>query len=117
MIDVRAREVPVNRFFETNDSPPGNVFIMRVTPRPLVDDNIGLCQNIQDESYWRIHGDRYVRLLPPETGKPLKQLRLFDPDGDPPGELARQCDKPPAGWRCSREPGHEGPCAAWPVNA
>lgn len=25
------------------------------------------------------------------------------------------CDRPPAGWRCSRESGHDGPCAAWPV--
>jgi hypothetical protein len=22
------------------------------------------------------------------------------------------CDIPPAGWECSRKPGHEGPCAA-----
>lgn len=26
-----------------------------------------------------------------------------------------QCDRPPAGWRCTREPGHEGPCAAMPT--
>lgn len=26
------------------------------------------------------------------------------------------CDRPPAGWSCSREPGHEGPCAALPVH-
>lgn len=25
-----------------------------------------------------------------------------------------QCRKPPAGWWCSREPGHDGPCAARP---
>lgn len=32
-------------------------------------------------------------------------------------EAAREdcCSKAPAGWRCSREAGHEGPCAAWPV--
>jgi hypothetical protein len=23
------------------------------------------------------------------------------------------CSVPPEGWVCSREPGHEGPCAAW----
>lgn len=23
-----------------------------------------------------------------------------------------QCDKPPEGWECTREAGHEGPCAA-----
>jgi len=27
------------------------------------------------------------------------------------------CKLPPAGWRCSREPGHEGPCAARPGSA
>lgn len=26
------------------------------------------------------------------------------------------CTVPPAGWSCSREPGHEGPCAASPVD-
>lgn len=25
------------------------------------------------------------------------------------------CDVPPAGWTCSREPGHDGPCAARPL--
>jgi hypothetical protein len=25
------------------------------------------------------------------------------------------CDRPPTGWTCSREPGHDGPCAATPV--
>ena len=40
--------------------------------------------------------------------------------GDPPptvrdmatGEV--NCGRPPAGWYCTREPGHEGPCAASP---
>jgi hypothetical protein len=26
------------------------------------------------------------------------------------------CDVPPAGWTCSREAGHDGPCAARPLN-
>lgn len=26
------------------------------------------------------------------------------------------CDRPPPGWRCSRERGHDGPCAAWADN-
>jgi hypothetical protein len=26
------------------------------------------------------------------------------------------CDMPPAGWECSRTPGHEGPCAASEVS-
>ena len=25
------------------------------------------------------------------------------------------CDRPPAGWRCTRQPGHKGPCAAIPT--
>jgi hypothetical protein len=25
------------------------------------------------------------------------------------------CDKPPAGWICSRKEGHEGPCAVRPA--
>ncbi len=29
---------------------------------------------------------------------------------------ASPCDKPPPGWRCTRGLGHEGPCAAWPVD-
>lgn len=27
-------------------------------------------------------------------------------------QLPRLCNRPPAGWSCSREPDHEGPCAA-----
>lgn len=26
------------------------------------------------------------------------------------------CEMPPIGWRCTRMPGHDGPCAAWPVD-
>lgn len=29
--------------------------------------------------------------------------------------LGKQCKVPPAGWLCTREEGHEGPCAAWPA--
>lgn len=28
--------------------------------------------------------------------------------------VASVCDSPPAGWRCTRQPGHDGPCAAVP---
>lgn len=31
-------------------------------------------------------------------------------------ELYDQCDVPPEGWKCTREKGHEGPCAAVPLN-
>jgi hypothetical protein len=27
-------------------------------------------------------------------------------------EISTQCTVPPPGWSCSRQPGHEGPCAA-----
>ena len=27
-----------------------------------------------------------------------------------------KCDRPPIGWECTREPGHEGPCAAYPID-
>lgn len=30
--------------------------------------------------------------------------------------LAEQCCIPPKGWRCIREKGHEGPCAATPTS-
>lgn len=26
-----------------------------------------------------------------------------------------RCHVPPDGWVCTRQPGHSGPCAAWPV--
>jgi hypothetical protein len=26
--------------------------------------------------------------------------------------MPASCDRPPEGWRCSRAPGHRGPCAA-----
>jgi hypothetical protein len=28
----------------------------------------------------------------------------------------RRCDKAPLGWYCTRKPGHDGPCAAWPYD-
>jgi len=35
---------------------------------------------------------------------------------DPPGRQG-DCDRPPVGWTCPRGYGHDGPCAAVPVNA
>lgn len=29
---------------------------------------------------------------------------------------AKHCKVPPAGWHCHREPGHDGPCAAYPID-
>jgi len=31
-------------------------------------------------------------------------------------KATRGCDKPPDGWSCSRDEGHEGPCAASQTN-
>jgi hypothetical protein len=31
-----------------------------------------------------------------------------------PGAFDGQCEVPPPGWWCSREAGHDGPCAAYP---
>lgn len=33
------------------------------------------------------------------------------------GNAMTKCQVPPAGWYCTREAGHEGPCAAWPNKA
>lgn len=30
--------------------------------------------------------------------------------------LAPVCEQPPAGWLCSRQKDHDGPCAAWPLS-
>lgn len=35
---------------------------------------------------------------------------------DPAERGADDCDVPPAGWSCSRQKGHEGPCAASPLD-
>lgn len=32
-----------------------------------------------------------------------------------PLDSEQYCNVPPLGWECSREPGHEGPCAAFQV--
>lgn len=31
-------------------------------------------------------------------------------------DIIPECDRPPIGWRCSRMRGHQGPCAAIPVD-
>lgn len=57
---VFAHEVASGRFFATADPPPANVFVMCVSPGT---SDPGLCQNIADESYWHIQGNRLVRLI------------------------------------------------------
>ena len=32
--------------------------------------------------------------------------------GEGPAPIVRGCSRPPTGWECTREEGHEGPCAA-----
>lgn len=59
-MDVPAKNIPVNRFFASADKPPGNVWVMRVRPTQA---EPGLCQNVNDESFWHIDGDRWVRLI------------------------------------------------------
>jgi hypothetical protein len=65
-MDVPASTVAGGRFFATADDPPGNVWIMRISPRRDIATGRyepGLCQNIQDKSYWSIAGNRLVRLI------------------------------------------------------
>lgn len=52
---------------------------------------------------------------------PWDQACTNSPEGDYPffelplDALREVCTVPPPGWRCTREGGHEGPCAARPV--
>ena len=52
----------------------------------------------------------------PEVAADLKRMidahTCIAPEPDP---VTDECDKPPAGWWCSRERGHNGPCAARPT--
>jgi hypothetical protein len=47
----------------------------------------------------------------PATSAPKPATSLVE-TGEP---REQACSRPPAGWRCTRESGHEGPCAAWPA--
>jgi hypothetical protein len=63
-----------------------------------------------------LHGDEDVAVAessPP--GPPAPPTRgMWGEGGAGPGRV--YCDLPPDGWRCTRERGHEGPCAAVPEN-
>jgi len=50
----------MGEFFATVDQPPNNVFVLRVPATPT---QWGLCQNINDETYWKIAGNRFVRRI------------------------------------------------------
>ena len=54
------------------------------------------------------HGDLKRRLADVEA------LRKRDPVPGVYREDQGRCDVPPAGWDCTRAPGHDGPCAAVP---
>ena len=30
-------------------------------------------------------------------------------------DTTSRCCVPPPGWKCTQTPGHDGPCAAWPL--
>jgi hypothetical protein len=56
----------------------------------------------------------------PEPGQPLPRaaqdhIRRQIDEATSHKVPAQTCGKPPPGWYCTRELGHEGPCAAWPV--
>lgn len=59
-MDVLVKDLKNGEFFATADQPPNNVFIMLVPPTAT---ETGLCQNINDETYWRIDGNRFVRRI------------------------------------------------------
>lgn len=60
MVDVLASDINAGDFFATVDPPPGNVWCMRVPPTP---GNPGLCQNVCDDTWWFIWGNRFVRRI------------------------------------------------------
>ena len=52
-----------------------------------------------------------------ESSRRFDDADEHDADVDADEEDRILCDKPPAGWSCSRPAGHKGPCAALPVLA
>jgi hypothetical protein len=47
----------------------------------------------------------------------VNMAKLEPAEGFPSAGATGECDVPPNGWRCSREKGHEGPCAASRIDA
>ncbi len=63
-MDLQAGSLAVGDFFVTVDQVNNiRVFIMRVGPTAL---NDGLCQDINDMTFWSIVPERYVRKIPKE---------------------------------------------------
>lgn len=74
-MDIPARDVPVGRFFATDEPAPDNVYVMLSSPtfrwagRPTKGQRRrklpvpGLCQNINTETHYCIFGATLVRLI------------------------------------------------------
>lgn len=57
--------------------------------------------------------ERTVRRIVRNTPVQIAKLKRLEAAATDPGAPVDQgCKVPPAGWWCSREPGHDGPCAA-----
>lgn len=57
-----------------------------------------------------------IRLINHLGGNPNFQVKALQPTNPQADEVeGGQCALPPAGWRCTRKPGHDGPCAAEPT--
>lgn len=73
---------------------------------------LGKCMCIQCQ-YYRQEGPAYTPAPkfqdPPHALSPSETFGAFQK------LIGRRCAVPPPGWWCSREPGHEGPCAARPI--
>lgn len=55
----------------------------------------------------------YVRFEAERARRALVEAEIAAFSQHMPGERGT-CDRPPAGWYCTRDDGHTGPCAAWP---
>lgn len=53
---------------------------------------------------------RHIRLAVEVFKEELRRIQLRKLSGSAPGGI--ECQLPPEGWRCTREAGHDGPCAA-----
>lgn len=80
---------------------------------------------------WLLLKDRTGKLRMNPNDVPFNWQLRIEPDSDYPGRVwvsaelnktppeplpdPQRCEVPPEGWSCSRERGHEGPCAARPI--
>jgi hypothetical protein len=59
---------------------------------------------------WPIRGKAPLRNIRKDWERAVKR------GGEVDALIAGRCTVPPQGWLCTREPGHEGPCAAHQVH-